>query len=137
MKQSIQLWQCSDHTKALEMIVRDPFIIGVNSEQTDLRMVEFPFFNDKGRQLGEVDVIFGQSESKRLYIVEYKTHDNQKLRKKAKEQLFIGREGLKSQFGWDVTHMLYVHGPNFQTYQLIDDYITFCNNQDYIRERFE
>jgi len=129
------LWQCSLKSKALELIIHDPFLIGIESSSIGFKVVEFPFYNTQGKELGRADALLGEKDpGKRLYLIQYETVDNIENQLKTKETLLITREGLKRQYGFQVTHMLYVHGPSFQVHQLLYDFISFCNNQDYVRK---
>ena len=97
----------SKHTIALEEIARHPEKIGV-SGVVDWRQVEFPFYNNEGRMLGEVDVVLHTTEGG-LYYVEYKCTDSPKARLKASEQLVIAKQGMREQHDFHANRLVYVH----------------------------
>ena len=126
------MWQTSDHNKALELIIREPMLVGVEGV-VDWSQVEFPFYNNRGTLLGQVDVLLHKKEGGVLYEVEFKCHDSTKQRLKAKEQLLIGRKGLKDQYGFVVAHMLYVHD-RFIVEELLDQFVLLDDNREFVEE---
>lgn len=110
------------HDKALEDILANPHKIGIQCP-VETAYLEIPIYKNmtrlsdrdhnskghKGRQLGQIDLLFHLQNG--LYIlIEYKCNDTIMQRRKAQEQLIIESKALSESRQIEVAHMAYVHG---------------------------
>lgn len=102
------------HDSICDAIMQQPRIVGLENVVESYR--EYPIRNGSHDLLTEIDylAITGYGDAT---LVEVKCHDRKKLRHKAKEQLWIGREGVRRIFNPRSIQLLYVHD-DFQIEQL-------------------
>ena len=100
----------SNHETKVQGINKRPGRIGIHNVVQS--WVEYPVHNMHGRQLGQIDYwcIAEYDNRKGIYIVEYKSTDTDLARKKALEQLVVGKQGVREEFNWHPDVLLYVHG---------------------------
>lgn len=114
------------HSKGLEQIASNPENFGI----VDFGEIEIEksFYNRRGKQLGEADlIIHNKYDSRIAYVVEYKCHDSTKGRFKAAKQLKKAQDSLKD---LKVVRLFYIHD-NTESEILINDiFYKVPNNHD-------
>lgn len=103
------------HKSRLETIVKNPSLIGITSPF--LYQIELPLYSNE-EKVGELDILIANEEKN--YFIEYKCHDCEINRNKAKHQLRKAQKYIDEKFKRENISLLYVHD-KFVVEELFED----------------